>query len=167
MWKRTVPCEGGGGSKTPFWEFPNLVVLNLVVRNFYAEALFCAFCVFSSFLRPFANSLFCAHLRAFVGPATTQNLVVKLDGEICSGVLAENASDNFPQQKKLESLLPKLRQKFATNFAESFANFTLEIAGAYICVFLQTTALERPRLRTPDPFLGPKGPCRTKNTTPW
>ena len=25
----------------------------------------------------------------------------------------------------------KLRQKFATNFAENFANFTLEIAGAY------------------------------------
>ena len=26
----------------------------------------------------------------------------------------------------------KLRRKFATNFAENFANFTLEIAGAYI-----------------------------------
>ena len=25
----------------------------------------------------------------------------------------------------------KLRRKFATNFAENFANFTLEIAGAY------------------------------------
>ena len=41
-----------------------------------------------------------------VGPATTQNLVVKFDGEICGGVLVENASDNFPQQKKLENLLP-------------------------------------------------------------
>ena len=36
----------------------------------------------------------------------------------------------FPQQKKLENLLPKLHRKFATNFAENFANFTLEIAGA-------------------------------------
>ena len=43
--------------------------------------------------------------QANVGPATTQNLVVKFDGEICGGVLVENASD-FPQQKKLENLLP-------------------------------------------------------------
>ena len=41
-----------------------------------------------------------------VGPATTQNLVVKFDGEIRGGVLVENVSDNFPQQKKLENLLP-------------------------------------------------------------
>ena len=39
-------------------------------------------------------------------PATTQNLVVKFDGEICGGVLVENASDDFPQQKKLKNLLP-------------------------------------------------------------
>ena len=37
---------------------------------------------------------------------TTQNLVVKFDGEICGGVLVEDASDDFPQQKKLENLLP-------------------------------------------------------------
>ena len=42
----------------------------------------------------------------FLGPATTQNLVVKFDGEICGGVLVEHASDDFPQQKKLENLLP-------------------------------------------------------------
>ena len=36
----------------------------------------------------------------------TQNLVVKFDGEICGGVLVEKASDDFPQQKKLENLLP-------------------------------------------------------------
>ena len=42
----------------------------------------------------------------FVGPATTQNRVVKFDGVICSGVLVENASDDFPQQKKLENGLP-------------------------------------------------------------
>ena len=41
-----------------------------------------------------------------LGPATTQNLVVKFDGEICGGVLVENASDDFPQQNKLENLLP-------------------------------------------------------------
>ena len=41
----------------------------------------------------------------FLGPATTQNLVVKFDGEICGGVLVEYASDDFPQQK-LENLLP-------------------------------------------------------------
>ena len=50
-------------------------------------------------------------LAQSIGPATAQNLVVKFDGEICGGVLVENASDNFPQQKKLENLL--------SNFARS------------------------------------------------
>ena len=31
---------------------------------------------------------------------------MKFDGEIRGGVLVENASDDFPQQKKLEHLLP-------------------------------------------------------------
>ena len=31
---------------------------------------------------------------------------MKFDGEICGGVLVENASDDFPQQKKLENHLP-------------------------------------------------------------
>ena len=44
--------------------------------------------------------------KQFVGPATTQNLVVKFDGEFCGGVLVEHASDDFPQQKKLDNLLP-------------------------------------------------------------
>ena len=46
------------------------------------------------------------HPSPNVGPATTQNLVVKFDGEICGGVLVDSASDDFPQQKKLENLLP-------------------------------------------------------------
>ena len=50
--------------------------------------------------------LFCFGVPPMIGPATTQNLVVKFDGEICGGVLVENASDDFPQQKKLENLLP-------------------------------------------------------------
>ena len=37
----------------------------------------------------------------------------------------------FPAKEARKSP-PKLRRKFATNFAENFANFTLEIAGAYI-----------------------------------
>ena len=44
--------------------------------------------------------------RQLVGLATTQNLVVKFDGEIRGRVLVEHASDEFPQQKKLENLLP-------------------------------------------------------------
>ena len=50
-----------------------------------------------------------------IGPATTQSLVVKFDGEICGGVLVENASDDFPQQKKLEyffQTLPEVRHQF-------------------------------------------------------
>ena len=31
---------------------------------------------------------------------------MKFDGEICGGVLVENASDDFPEQEKLENLLP-------------------------------------------------------------
>ena len=34
-----------------------------------------------------------------VGAATTQNLVVKFDGEICGAVLVENASDDFPSKR--------------------------------------------------------------------
>ena len=37
----------------------------------------------------------------------------------------------FPAKEARKSPF-KLRQKFATNFAENFANFTLEIAGAYL-----------------------------------
>ena len=38
-----------------------------------------------------------SHFARYLGPATTQNLVVKFDGEICGGVSVENASDDFPQ----------------------------------------------------------------------
>ena len=50
-----------------FWEFPNLVVLNLVVCNFYAEALFCA--LFADLrLRSFADLRLrsFARIRAFL-----------------------------------------------------------------------------------------------------
>ena len=46
------------------------------------------------------------------------------------GVLVENASDDFPAKEARKSP-SKLHRKFATNFAENFANLTLEIAGAY------------------------------------
>ena len=62
----------------------------------------------------------------FLGPATTQNLVVKFDGEICGGVLVKNVSDDFSPAKEAWKSPSKLCRKFATNFA----NFTLEIAGA-------------------------------------
>ena len=64
-----------------------------------------------------------------VGPATTQNLVVKFDGEIRGGVLVEYASDHFPSERS-SKISCQTSPKFATNFAENFANFTLEIAGA-------------------------------------
>ena len=56
--------------------------------------------------------------NVYVGPDTTQNVIVKFDGEICGGVLVENASDDFPQQKKLENLLP--------NFAGSSPPISLQ-----------------------------------------
>ena len=45
-------------------------------------------------------------LWGLTGNTQTQNLIVKFDGEICGGTLVENDSDDFPQQKKLENLLP-------------------------------------------------------------
>ena len=50
----------------------------------------------------------------FVGPATTQNLVVKFDGEICGGVLVENASDVFPSKSSKISFQtsPEVRHQF-------------------------------------------------------
>ena len=50
-----------------------------------------------------------------VGPATTQNLVVKFDGEICGGVLVENASDDFPSKRSSKiscQTSPEVRHQF-------------------------------------------------------
>ena len=60
-----------------------------------------------------------------LGPTSTQN-----HGGICGGALVENASDDFSPAKEARKSPSKLRRKFATNFVENFANFTLEIAGA-------------------------------------
>ena len=52
---------------------------------------------------------------ANVGPATTQNLVVKFDGEICGGVLVENASDDFPSKRSSKisfQTSPEVRHQF-------------------------------------------------------
>ena len=94
---------------------------------------------FGPHLRPViarpANSIFRIFAVPYLGPATTQNLAVKFDGETCGGVLVENASDDFPQQKKLENLLPNFAPEVRHQFREDFANFTLEIAGAYVGPF--------------------------------
>ena len=50
-----------------------------------------------------------------IGPATTQNLVVKFDGEICGGVLVENASDDFPSERSSKisfQTSPEVRHQF-------------------------------------------------------
>ena len=50
-----------------------------------------------------------------LGPATAQNLVVKFDGEICGGVLVENASDDFPSKSSSKiccQTSPEVRHKF-------------------------------------------------------
>ena len=49
---------------------------------------------------------------------------------ICGGVLVEMLR-TISSAKEARKSPSKLRRKFATNFAENFANFTLEIAGAY------------------------------------
>ena len=62
-------CGASGAIKPSatrlFWEFSTLKVVNLVVCNFYAEALFCALlCPFGLFCA-LAFPLFCGHLRSF------------------------------------------------------------------------------------------------------
>ena len=49
-------------TKIDIWEFPNLVVSNLVVCTFYAETLFCA--LLHPFASSFADFCVCAHLRS-------------------------------------------------------------------------------------------------------
>ena len=61
-----------------------------------------------------------------------QNLVVKFDGEICGGVLVENASDDFAPQKKLEKLLPNFAGSSPPISPKTSPTFTLEITGACI-----------------------------------
>ena len=58
---------------------------------------------------------FCTMKIGILGPATSQNLVVKFDGEICGGVLVENASDDFPSKKKSKIFFqtsPEIRHQF-------------------------------------------------------
>ena len=51
----------------------------------------------------------------FVGPATTQNLVVKFDGEICGGVSVEMLLTIFPSKRSPKisfQTLPEVRHQF-------------------------------------------------------
>ena len=51
----------------------------------------------------------------FLGPATTQNFVVKFGGEICGGVLVEHASDDFPSKRSSKisfQCSPEVRHQF-------------------------------------------------------
>ena len=62
-WHRQALATSMNAPMTLNWEFPKLVVLNLTVCNFYAEALFCArsFALFCGL----AFALICALLRSF------------------------------------------------------------------------------------------------------
>ena len=86
-------------------------------------------CTVSRLERQFATLYLFPPPPLTLGPATTQNLVVKFDGEICGGVLVENSSDDFPSKRSSKisfQTSPEVRHQFRPNFA----NFTLEIAGA-------------------------------------
>ena len=62
------------------------------------------------------SPFFCQPLSSrFVVTAITQNLVVKFDGEICGGVLVENASDDFPSKRSSKisfQTSPEVRHQF-------------------------------------------------------
>ena len=69
-----------------------------------------------------------------LGPATTQNLVVKFDGEICGEVLVENASDDFPSKRS--SIIscqtsPEVRHQFRRKLRQlhSGNRWCLKIVG--------------------------------------
>ena len=104
----------------------------------------------------------------FLGPATTQNLVVKFDGEICGGVLVENVSDDFPQQKKLENLLPNFagssppispktsptslwKSLVLTNQSARVPTLSAEsLRGVCVCVGLEVSEAAQSRLHGPE-----------------
>ena len=64
------------------------------------------------------QTLFSRALRApriYLGPATTQNLVVKFDGEISDGLLVEYASDDIPSKRSSKisfQTSPEVRHQF-------------------------------------------------------
>ena len=67
----------------------------------------------------------------FLGAATTQNRVVKFDGEVCGGVLVENASDHFPSKRSSRisfQTSPEVRHQFRRKLRQ----LHLEITGAYV-----------------------------------
>ena len=85
--------------------------------------------------------------------------------EICGGVLVENASDDFPQQTKLENLLPnfagssppifaeKLRQLYSGNrwcLKKGFSSGTLERKNQAICANLRIDSRESGHLSSAE-----------------
>ena len=86
---------------------------------------------------------------------------MKFDGEICGGVLVENASDDFPQQKKLANLLPNFAGSSQPISPKTIANFTLEIAEPRTTVW---------KARFTEPWLSivlnPRRPRRVNNFRP-
>ena len=114
-----MPCTG-----SPYWGWCRQ---GRRVSQFFFHLLSCFASLFSSF-----SSL--SHTTTtLVGPATTQNLVVKFDGEICGGVLVEYASDDFPRKRSSKisfQTSPEVRHQFRRKlrqlqrFLEVFRGFS-------------------------------------------
>ena len=71
-----------------------------------------------------------------LGPAPPQNLVVKFDGEICGGVLVENASGDFPSKRSSKisfQTSPEVRHQFRRKLRQlhSGNRWCLEIQHRY------------------------------------
>ena len=79
----------------------------------------------------------------WVGPATTENLVVKFGGEICGGVLVENASDDFPRQKKSQKISFKTSPEVRRQCRRKLRQLHSGIAGAYLSSALKRHLLKR------------------------
>ena len=94
-------------------------------------------------------------VEKFTGPATTQNVVVKFDDEICGGVLVEDVSDDFPSKRSSKisfQTSPEVRHQFRRKLRQlhSGNRWCLEIHRVHK---RQKTRKSRVRQVTNDPPL--------------
>ena len=87
--------------------------------------------------------------RTFLGPATTQSLVVKFDGEVCGGVLVEDASGDFPSKRSSKISFQtslEVRHQFRRKLRQLHSG-----AGAYFSTPSLRVEDPHPTGRSPDP----------------
>ena len=150
---RHLLCWGGAilgnDQKQLRWEFPNLVVLNLVVCNFYAEALFAPFC---AHLRSFAD-LRLRSLRISLQESGAKNRALTFCSQTFWAIPGHrDTPDNFlSTSRQFAQHIPRIGGS-QTGQTWLFAIFTLLVlvcAHLANCVFLRPTEFRSETPRCP------------------